>query len=66
MAEATEYRGKLVKETDKARLLESELGKHWIPKSIFTYFSNDGFGGVRFKVENWKEFDIEVMGFKYF
>lgn len=63
---ATEFRAKFVKQSEKARLLKSETGEHWVPKSITTYYSNDGTGDVKFKVEQWKEEQIAEQGFKYF
>lgn len=65
--ESTTYRAHFYSQTDKARALCPELGDKpvWIPKSVFLYYSNpgDGSGQVKFKVEGWKEREIEAAGF---
>jgi hypothetical protein len=67
MAEGITFIGKFIKESDKARCFESKTGERlWIPKSIFTYYSKDRWGDVRFSVEGWKEDDVCNAGFKYF
>lgn len=66
-SERTTYTGAFVRESDGARLLALHKDllddAHWIPKSVFTYYSNDGKGCVKFSVERWKERDIEAAGF---
>ncbi len=58
------FAAKFVKQTDAARLLRSQTGKEeWIPKSITTYYRNDGNGNVVFSVEGWKNKELRAAGF---
>ncbi len=67
MSERITFIGVFVKESEKARQFKSKTGETlWIPKSIFTYYSKDRWGDVRFCVEAWKEDDVCNAGFKYF
>lgn len=64
--ERTIYRAYFLQQTEAARKFancpDTQVGT-WIPKSVFTYYANDGQVNVKFSVEGWKEKDIETAGF---
>jgi hypothetical protein len=63
MSEKTEFSGIYIRETEKARLLESGTGVQvWVPKSIFTYYRRvDGI--ATFSIESWKDRDLRDANF---
>lgn len=71
MAERIIFKGILVSETDAARKLSPSTVANakrpltwiWIPKSVFTYYSKDAQGNVKFTVERWKVRDVQAVGF---
>lgn len=63
MSEQIQFFGVLLRETEMARLIQSDSGESlWIPKSVFTYWRKDH-SGITFSVEGWKVRDVQACDF---
>lgn len=64
MSQRVQYTGKLIRETDGARLFRSAAGKElWIPRSLLIYYKRDADGTVVFSVDGFKQRDVRAALF---